>query len=34
MSLIARYIYAYEELVFVAEATAVQQNDSARAQYI
>ncbi len=30
MSFIARYVYTYEELVFVTEATAVQQNDSDR----
>ncbi len=28
MSFIARYIYTYEEFVYVTEATAVQQNDS------
>ncbi len=27
MSFIARYVYTYEEFVFVTEATAVQQND-------
>ncbi len=30
MSFIARYVYTYEEFVFVTEATAVQQNDSDR----
>ncbi len=30
MSFIARYVYTYEELVFVTEATAVQQKDSDR----
>ncbi len=30
MSFIARYVYTYEELVFMTEATAVQQNDSDR----
>ncbi len=30
MSFIARYVYTYEEYVFVTEATAVQQNDSDR----
>ncbi len=30
MSFIARYVYTYEEFVFVSEATAVQQNDSDR----
>ncbi len=30
MSFIARYVYIYEEFVFVSEATAVQQNDSDR----
>ncbi len=28
MSFIARYVYTYEEFVFMTEATAVQQNDS------
>ncbi len=28
MSFITRYVYTYEEFVFVTEATAVQQNDS------
>ncbi len=28
MSFIARYVYTYEEFVFVTEVTAVQQNDS------
>ncbi len=28
MSFIARYVYTYEEFVFMIEATAVQQNDS------
>ncbi len=30
MSFIARYVYTYEEFVFVTEATAMQQNDSDR----
>ncbi len=30
MSFIARYVYPYEEFVFVTDATAVQQNDSDR----
>ncbi len=30
MSFIARYVYTYEEFVFMSEATAVQQNDSDR----
>ncbi len=30
MNFIARYVYTYEEFVFVTEATAVQQNDSDR----
>ncbi len=30
MSFIARYVYTYEEFVFMTEATAVQQNDSDR----
>ncbi len=30
MSFIARYVYTYEEYVFVTEATAVQQIDSDR----
>ncbi len=30
MSFISRYVYTYEEFVFVTEATAVQQNDSDR----
>ncbi len=30
MSFIARYVYTYEEFVFVTEATAVQQNNSDR----
>ncbi len=30
MSFIARYVYTYQEFVFVTEATAVQQNDSDR----
>ncbi len=30
MSFIARYVYTYEEFVFVTEAAAVQQNDSDR----
>ncbi len=30
ISFIARYVYTYEEFVFVTEATAVQQNDSDR----
>ncbi len=30
MSFIARYVYTYEEFVFVTEATTVQQNDSDR----
>ncbi len=28
MSFIARFVYTYEEFVFMTEATAVQQNDS------
>ncbi len=32
ISFIARYVYTYEEFVFVSEATAVQQNDSDRAK--
>ncbi len=28
MSFIARYVYTYEEFLFVTEATALQQNDS------
>ncbi len=28
MSFIARYVYTYEDFVFMIEATAVQQNDS------
>ncbi len=27
MSFIARYVYTYEEIVFITETTAVQQND-------
>ncbi len=30
MSFIARYVYTYEEFVFVTEASTVQQNDSDR----
>ncbi len=30
MSFIARYVYTYEEFVFMTEASAVQQNDSDR----
>ncbi len=30
MRFIVRYVYTYQELVFVTEATAVQQNDSDR----
>ncbi len=30
MSFIARYVYTYEEFVFITEATATQQNDSDR----
>ncbi len=30
---IARYVYKYEEFVFVTEASAVQQNDSDRTKY-
>ncbi len=30
MSFIARYVYTYEEFVFVIEATVVQQNNSDR----
>ncbi len=30
MSFIARYVYTYEEFVFMTEATAAQQNDSDR----
>ncbi len=30
MSFIARYVYTYEEFVFMTEATAAQQNDSNR----
>ncbi len=30
MSFIARYVYTYEEFVFMTEATAVQQKDSNR----
>ncbi len=30
MSFIARYVYTYEEIVFVTEASTVQQNDSDR----
>ncbi len=30
MSFIARYVYTYEEFIFMTEATAVQQNNSYR----
>ncbi len=30
MSFIARYVYTYEEFVFMTDATAAQQNDSDR----
>ncbi len=30
MSFVARYVYTYEEFVFVTEASTVQQNDSDR----
>ncbi len=30
MSFIGRYVYTYEEFVFMTEATAAQQNDSDR----
>ncbi len=30
MSFIAKYVYTYEEFVFMTEATAVQHNDSDR----
>ncbi len=33
MSFIARYVYTYEEFVFVTEASAVQQNDSDRTKH-
>ncbi len=32
MSFIAKYVYTYEEFVFMTEATAVQQNDSDRTE--
>ncbi len=34
MSFIARYVYTYEEFVFVTEASTVQQNDSDKTQLI